>query len=39
MLISFAHNTVLERTPKVLEDKSKNKNLEKWTGNMGCNSF
>lgn len=32
MLISFAYDTVQGRTTNVLEN-SKNKNLEKWTGN------
>lgn len=38
MLISFAYDTVLGRTSNVLEANSKNKNPEKWAGNIGCNS-
>jgi len=37
MLLSFAYDTVLEKTPNVLEDNSKNKNPEKETGKIGCN--
>lgn len=38
MLISFVSDTLLGRTPNVLEDSSKNKSLQTWTGNIVCNS-
>lgn len=36
MLISFAYDTVLGKTPNV-EDNSKNKNVEKEIGKIRCN--